>query len=243
MGIRVPLEALIFIGGADYLAYIYKITNDINNKIYIGKTTSCNPIDRWKEHLQEYKRKRCEKRPLYAAMNKYGTEHFHFEVIEETDDPEEREKYWIEKFRTYVGFGDCNGYNATLGGDGKPYLNLNEQEVIQYHIKEASYVLVKTAKHFKVDRDTIKNILDKNNIKILSSFEYSQKYTMQKVCQIDLETNEIINIFDSYADANRYMGKNRKSSVIRMAAYGKYKTAYGYKWIKYVDYLNSYNSA
>jgi hypothetical protein len=46
-------------------------------------------------------------------MNKYGIEHFHIELIEETDSPEEREIYWIEQYNSYH-----NGYNATLGGDG-----------------------------------------------------------------------------------------------------------------------------
>ena len=73
------------------MAYIYKITNDINNKIYIGKT-NFSIEKRWKEHLKTYKRENIEKRPLYNAMNKYGIEHFHIEQIEETDNPEEREK-------------------------------------------------------------------------------------------------------------------------------------------------------
>ena len=51
-------------------------------------------------------------------MNKYGIEHFHIELIEETDNPEEREIYWIEKLGSFK-----NGYNATLGGDGKKYLD------------------------------------------------------------------------------------------------------------------------
>lgn len=68
-------------------------------------------------------------------MKKYGPEHFHFEVIEETENTSEREIYWINKLRTYVGFSDCNGYNATLGGEGKKYLNLNEDNVIKYHLE------------------------------------------------------------------------------------------------------------
>ena len=67
------------------MGYIYKITNDVNGKMYIGKTERENPEDRWKEHLRGYKKERFEKRPLYYAMNKYGTEHFHFEVIEKTN--------------------------------------------------------------------------------------------------------------------------------------------------------------
>ena len=38
--------------------------------------------------------------------------------IEETDNPEEREKYWIEYYGSFK-----NGYNATVGGDGKPYID------------------------------------------------------------------------------------------------------------------------
>jgi hypothetical protein len=51
-------------------------------------------------------------------MNKYGIEHFHISQIEETNDPDEREKYWIEYYGTFK-----NGYNATIGGDGKRYLD------------------------------------------------------------------------------------------------------------------------
>ena len=51
-------------------------------------------------------------------MKKYGKENFHIELIEETNNPEDREKYWIEYFSSFK-----NGYNATLGGDGKPYLD------------------------------------------------------------------------------------------------------------------------
>lgn len=54
--------------------------------MYIGKTEHINPYDRWKEHLSDRKRRRCEKRPLYSALNKYGVENFTFEVIDSADD-------------------------------------------------------------------------------------------------------------------------------------------------------------
>ena len=103
------------------MAYIYKITNDINQKIYIGKTER-NIEERFKEHCREYRKKRCEKRPLYAAMKKYGTEHFHVELVEETDNPEEREQYWIKFYNSY----GSTGYNATMAGDGKKYIDVNK---------------------------------------------------------------------------------------------------------------------
>ena len=98
------------------MAYIYKITNDINGKIYIGKTER-TPEIRFKEHCRDYRNKSHESRPLYKAMEKYGVEHFHCEIIEQTDYPEEREKYWIEYYQSFKV-----GYNATLGATEKVIL-------------------------------------------------------------------------------------------------------------------------
>ena len=99
------------------MAYIYKITNDINNKVYIGKT-EFSIEKRFREHCADAFKERNEKRPLYSAMKKYGIAHFHTELLEETDNPEEREIYWIEQYQSFK-----SGYNATLGGDGKKYLD------------------------------------------------------------------------------------------------------------------------
>lgn len=55
-------------------------------------------------------------------MKKYGPEHFHVELVEETDNPEEREQYWIKFYNSY----GSTGYNATMGGDGKKYIDVNK---------------------------------------------------------------------------------------------------------------------
>ena len=233
------------------MGYIYKITNDINNKIYIGKTEHINPEDRWKEHLNDYKKERCEKRPLYAAMNKYRVEHFHFEVIEETQNDEiscEREQYWIEKLRTYVGFKDCNGYNATLGGDGKSYLNLDEDEVIRYHIEEACYVTKWTAEHFNLSYDTIKEVLTKNNIVYLRQQDVNKMISYIKyggVLQIDIKTKNIINSFETAQQADEYfcyhsdkIGKICRSQNIIKHYIGGYFFCYGVDYLKYIDKIN-----
>lgn len=76
------------------MAYIYKITNTINNKLYIGKTV--NTIEkRFNQHKNESKTERSKKRPLYRAINKYGIENFEIEIIEECnyDILNEREIY------------------------------------------------------------------------------------------------------------------------------------------------------
>lgn len=65
------------------MGYIYIIKNRINDKVYIGKT-DLDINKRFKEHVKDSRRRRCEKRPLYSAMRKYGCEHFYVELIEET---------------------------------------------------------------------------------------------------------------------------------------------------------------
>lgn len=222
------------------MGYIYKITNDKNGKIYIGKTEHINPTDRWKEHLQDYKKERCEKRPIYEAMKKYGVEHFHFEVIEKTDNPEEREKFWINELRTYIGFKDCNGYNATLGGDGKSYLNLDEEEVIAYHIYIANYVIRDTAKHFNVDYVTIKKVLIKNNIIWLTKNDSKHlKYYKEKggILQVSLNKKIVLNVFENFIEANKYLNKNPRSANISNACNGNHY-AYGYLWYYGNDFVD-----
>lgn len=51
---------------------IYKITNNINGKIYIGKTIR-SPETRWNEHIRNalFEQDRYNT-PLYSAMRKYG---------------------------------------------------------------------------------------------------------------------------------------------------------------------------
>ena len=138
------------------MSYIYKIVNDINDKVYIGKT-NFSIEKRFKEHCRDAFKKRNEKRPLYAAMRKYGIEHFQIELIEETDNPEDREIYWINYFGSY-----SKGYNATKGGDGKQLYNY---ELIISRLKEYPYPC-DIAEEFGCSKDLIYNIAKQNNIKI-----------------------------------------------------------------------------
>lgn len=105
---------------------IYKITNTVNNKAYIGQSVDINR--RWGEHRRNIG---SNKNPLYLDFKKYGLDNFLFEVIEECDfyDLDEREEYWINYYNSYN-----NGYNLTLGGQTSPitskvyYDLLNKQQ-------------------------------------------------------------------------------------------------------------------
>lgn len=101
--------------------YIYKITNKINGKSYIGQTT--NYRRRFREHKKLGYGKE-ENKYLYNAIKKYGLENFTFEVIEnKTSNYNEKEKYWIKYYHTWVEDPECWGYNRTPGGD-EPPLNI-----------------------------------------------------------------------------------------------------------------------
>lgn len=87
--------------------HIYKITNIINNKIYIGQTTKSIDTD----YLGSGN-------IIIKAVKKYGKESFVREILEILDDLNklsEREIYWIE----YYNSTDRNiGYNISKGGNG-----------------------------------------------------------------------------------------------------------------------------
>lgn len=210
------------------MAYIYQITNDVNQKIYIGKTE--NSIEkRFKEHCWDAFRERNEKRPLYNAMRKYGVEHFHIELIEETNNPEEREVYWIEKKQSFK-----NGYNATIGGDGRKYIDYDL--VVKTYQDLQNIKLV--AKQLNHDESTISKILKEKNIDIKSSIEWMRENRGKKVGQYDLNDN-FIQSFDSRGLASKYLIDNHYTTSVAIDAVagrigqvcnGKRKTAYGFKW-------------
>ena len=136
------------------MAYIYKITNILNGKIYIGKTER-TVEERIKDHIQNSRRPISEKRPLYDAINKYGFSTFKVDIIEETDSPEEREQYWIEYYQSFK-----YGYNATLGGDGKRYL---DYELIAEIFKQTGNA-IQTAKKVNCSVDSVETVIKKYNL-------------------------------------------------------------------------------
>ena len=109
---------------------IYKITNKINGKAYIGQ--SYDIFARWKQHRNTTTTQ--SNGLLYKAFEKYGIENFEFTILEELEYVQdllnEREKYWISFYHTYVDDPCGPGYNLTLGGEGMQIIN--HQQVIDY---------------------------------------------------------------------------------------------------------------
>lgn len=190
------------------IGYIYKITNTINNKCYIGKTYK-SVQQRWKEHLKSANRDKCLNRPLYKAINKYGINKFTVEEIGEFEEGllEEKEIYYIAKFDSYN-----NGYNATLGGDGKRYFQYSDEEVITDYHKTKS--INTTSRNFNCDVDTIKNILRSNNINILTAKESNKANYGKSVAKYSL-SGELIAKYDTVSDAAKEIEKGSPGSISR----------------------------
>lgn len=101
--------------------YIYKITNKINNKIYIGQTNDIKK--RFNSH------KNNKKSVISKAINKYGVDNFIFEIIETINTIEEAnslEIKYINKFNSIAP----NGYNIASGGlNGNKYKGKTKEEM------------------------------------------------------------------------------------------------------------------
>lgn len=211
------------------MSFIYKITNDINNKVYVGKT-NLSIQKRFEEHCRDSRKPAKQIRPLYTAMSKYGINHFSIEEIEEcpTDLASEREQYWIGYFRGYE-----EGYNATRGGDGKQIFN--HEEIAQI-LKENPYPK-QVAEMIGCSADTVYIVAKEYHIKTQSQ---GQKNVNAKrvVHQYDKNTHEYIQSFDSVQLASVWLYENHivkelssgARSHISSAALGKRKSAYGYIW-------------
>lgn len=204
------------------MGYIYCITNLLNSKRYVGKTLQ-SIQERFKEHCRDSHKERCERRPLYDAMNKYGVENFIVEELEVVEDDtllDEKEIYWIQELQTY----GSNGYNATKGRDGK--VLYNHKEIIE--LANLGYSYSQISEKIGCTKDTIYTVLKANNIKI-------RKERQNRILQYDLAGNFIQQFFDSREALEwlieRGITQNTKGNKnIQKCCRGDSKSAFGYKW-------------
>lgn len=111
---------------------IYKITNTVNGKSYIGQTR-LSLEKRWKRHKKDSTRLNFNFY-FYNAIRKYGTECWTTEILENLNDIsklDERETYWISYYDT---FNPEKGYNSTSGGSNGRIVSENtKQKLSQLH--------------------------------------------------------------------------------------------------------------
>ena len=150
------------------IAWIYKITNEINGKIYIGQTIK-TPQKRFDEHVKSAKRG-CEYK-FHRAIRKYGAENFTLSVIEECerDNLNEKEIYWIDYYNSYY-----SGYNSTKGGNGltKP---LPSFEVVSCLYIEKDLTVEQIANVLEICQDSVRKILKDGGVKVKKKPLYDYK--------------------------------------------------------------------
>ena len=139
---------------------IYKITNKVNGKSYIGQTRYTIEF-RWKQHQHKN-----DNTYFHNAIHKYGIENFSIEILEKCniEDLNSREIFYIAKYDTFK-----NGYNLTIGGDGNRKLLLDDSYSEIKELYLSGFSSNKIATLYKVDKASIVKILKSLDVKIRSN--------------------------------------------------------------------------
>ena len=235
---------------------IYKHTNLINGKIYIGQTCQ-KPEDRW-DYGCGYKRHNLH---FYNAIKKYGwKEGFSHEIIEQNiptlEEANEKEKYWI----AYYNCKEPNGYNLTDGGNGSSGHPISEEAKLKISIAngkpvrcletgEVFHSAAEAARQLNIGRSHITQVCRgersfANNLHWEFVDEPLPGETMEeKIKYLELLRHkriskpvrciELNKIFDGAIDAEKEMGIKRSS--ICVACKNPKRCAGGYHWEYYID--------
>lgn len=107
--------------------YLYRVTNLINEKVYIGQ--SVNPQARWRRHKSDAKLGK-DKKHFANAIRKYGVHNFVFEVIVQAKTLEDIDQAEIDCIKQYRSSDKNYGYNIALGGNGKRIVSAQTRKKI-----------------------------------------------------------------------------------------------------------------
>lgn len=221
--------------------YIYKVTNDVNGKSYIGKTSSFK--QRKIRHLECLPKEDCE---FHRAIQEFGQDNFTWEIIDTADSDEEAvklERYYIKKFDTHTP----NGYNMNKGGVGghnaRPVVRLSLQGDF---IKRYDSAGDAKADGF-LDSDVLVNCKNKSHMCKGFTFMFEDDYkrlgakvykkpestSVKKIIQCDMDGN-FIKEFESVTKAANELGIAR--TRISSALIGCSKTAGNYIFVYKEDF-------
>ena len=221
--------------------YVYKATNKLNGKSYIGQTSDFHK--RVWQHIRCYEKEDCK---FHRAIKKYGVEAFSWEILKQcTSDKEslELERFYIEFYNTYR-----NGYNENKGGVG----GHNAKSIVML-TKEGEFVKrYDSAADAKCDGFSDSNVLmccKKEHRQQLCKgyrFMFEDEYLengaepyieipkivhTKKVVQCDLQGNFIAE-YESVQEASEKTGTHRPSLSLNLSK--RYKSANGFIFV-YAD--------
>lgn len=198
---------------------VYKHTNLVNGKVYIGITCQ-KPEYRWGEQGQGYR-----KQHFYFAIQKYGWDNFSHEILFADLNKEEAEKKEIELIKQYNSTNPLYGYNISIGG-GIPTTGWKMPE-------SAKEKLSKAHKGKKLSEETKQKMSEshkgkKNTEEHNNNIRESRKDLMRSVQCV--ETSEI---FRSVREAAKAVNLKSHSNISRAIRTG-YRAG-GYHWRYYEE--------
>lgn len=203
---------------------IYKITNLINGKMYVGQSVDIDK--RWREHKRELNLNHHYNRYLQKSWNKYKAENFEFSILEVVKrckgDLNEREIYWIDNLSTF----QPAGYNLSLGGEGN--LGLKHTQASKDKISKIQMGRKLTPEWKRNISISHKGITPKN-IQIFLDMNEASKVN---ICQYSLDDIFIKEWTDGIQECSRIMGIEATNLVKVLK--GKHQTCGGFIW-KYSD--------
>ena len=225
---------------------IYKATNKINQKSYIGKTTK--PFDvRKKRHISNIKTKTKKHYAFYNALRKYGVDNFEWAVIDTATTEDElnlKEKYWISFYNSKAP----NGYNLSDGGEGQSGFKHSEETKKKISENQKGRTSPNKGKKFSEEHkrklseakkgkstkaiftDEVKEILRQQKIGDKNPMYGKKPANSKKI--INLDTMEI------YNDMHEAMNKTGIAyQNISKVCRGIRKTAGGFRWQYYDEYM------
>lgn len=181
------------------MGYIYKITNSINNKVYIGQTRQTIK-QRWSGHKHSVL---VSEAPLYRAMRKYGIENFQITTILECNNEQlnDKEIYYIQHYNSFVP----NGYNATFGGKGQ---SLYDYEKLRQDYFNNNFNITKVCEINHCDYLPVKNALLEKGIQPQKSYSH----LLVGVYELDKDNN-ILRYFNCYSEVVQYY--NQENMTIK----------------------------
>ena len=152
---------------------IYKITNTINNKCYIGKAQNITKRKNW--HLSYLRRNQHTNKHLQAAFNQYGEVAFIFTSLLYCN-KESLDKYEVLFIKIYNSSNPSKGYNKSLGGDGSNGLKHTEEEKLK--ISKALTGKVRSDEHRKHISESHKGMKYSDEVKAkraAANFKHSEE--------------------------------------------------------------------
>lgn len=206
------------------MAFIYKITNKINQKSYIGETTTTLK-KRWHDHIREsFSEGHGYNYHLHCAIRKYGLDNFTFEEIEQCSDEARfaREHYYIMFYNTL----EPNGYNLLASGTGSVKVPI--EAILESWNEGLSTVEI--GKRLGLHRQTVATHLKANNISQEEIMKRQGERTSQRcampVLQYTLEGDFIREWPSATSVSKEGFSQSMVSNVCRKTQI----TAHNYLW-------------